>query len=1023
MAATSFEPGIKWKTLESEHFRVDYPEELETLGRRVLAFAEDSHQKVATYMKVTPYEKTEIVCFDTFDDTNANASNYPHNRILLNLHAPTPDDGFPIGRYDDWIRYVILHEYTHILHANETPWAIAQLNAILGKVFLSNLPITGVPGYVTEYIPTLLSESPRFITEGWAVTTESKFTPGGRAKEGDLDMKLRMATLEHKLYSIDQVNGSYLQDWPSGGNEYDYGTAFFQYLTATYGEDKPGLILDKFGKLPWLGFDFAVSQVLPGKSCNSLWDETMGWMHQRFANQAKEIKKHPLTESTRLTSTGRHHHHPRWLADGTLSFTESYKGKGSSLVKMDPAVPGRITPLLQKDPTSDHSLSPDGRYVYYSAQGGERFSTFSDLHRFDLVSRQAKQLTEKARAVEPALSPDGKTLVAVATAEGANCLVLLDPDGKQQRRLTKPSPNYTFANPVWAPDGKHLVVSRWSSGRYNLVEVDLSTGKQTELTTGHALDFYPSFSQDGNYLSFTSDRSGVFNLYALRLSDRKLLQLTNVLGGAFDGRISPDGKQIAFVNYSSVGYDIHIMPFNPSSARSVDMGDMLTSDLEGHYGPRPLEHATPVDMSYALAATPRAYNPWPSIAPNSYSPLIARDTSGLVLGVSAFGQDVLRQHTVNTLAGMGLGSGRPFYGVYYQNDELLPSLSVMYMRTPGAAAYQTLQPDSTHLEVQTLLQDQHFFDAAVRFPGIPFPLLGGDWITGDSFQVGFRSFYNDTYALNQKLYVASQAGAEMTSETTTPIPDQSKLVKSELNADPGLTDSVYAMWQRADNYKRSYGISPEGGSLATVGVQKASSVLGGTGEFDRIWGDYRQYVSLPMPHHVLALRGVSGMNWGQHGGQFRLGGNEAPRFFNQIDLTAASSLFDSSLPFRGFDTAGVGNKFAMLSAEYRFPIFEVRKGLWTLPFYMDNLYGVLGYDAGNVWDSPVFREQFRPYQYKWTMHGVSAELRSQVHLFRFLKTDLRLGISQGLNTPDNSQLSLNYAVPATRLIFGFGTMF
>lgn len=1012
MAATSFEPGIKWQTIESENFRVNYPDGLEELGRRVLAYAEDAHKKVAPFMGVKPYEKTEIICFDTYDDTNANASNYPHNRIMLNLHPPSPDSGFAIGRYDDWIRYVILHEYTHILHQNETPWAIYELNSILGKVFFSRFAIPGVPSYVTEYIPNLLSDSPRFVTEGWAVTTESKFTPGGRAKEGDLDMKLRMAALEKCLLSIDQVNGSYLLDWPSGGNEYDYGTAFFDYLINTYGEDKPSKILNVLGKTPWLGIDFAVSQVLPGKTCNSLWDEMMGWIHVRYAKQAAEIQKEPLTSSTALTTTGRHHHHPRWLPDGGISVTESYKGKSAGVVKV---APNGITRLFGKDSLSDYSVSADGRYFYYSTEGEDenRFKSYSDLFRFDSQTREVKQLTDGLRAVEPALSPDGQSLVAIATAKGSNHLLLLDAEGKVLKRLTEPTLEETWANPSWAPDGKRFVVSRWSKGRYNLVTVDPATGKIEPLTTGDALDFYPAYTPDGKYVTFTSDRSGVFNLYALRLSDRKLYRLTNVLGGAFDARVSPDGKRIAFLNYTSKGYDLHSMPFEPATFKPVGMGEAYSSNFKGEFVPRQAVEATPVEMDFALSAAPRPYSPWPSMIPNTYSPLIAQDESGMLLGMSAYGQDILRQHTYYAIGGMGVFSQRPIYGLYYQNDQWMPSLTAQYFRTPATNFYPI--PLSTGQSTLGLMwQDQQSVEVSARFPGIPLPLLGAEWVNGDSYQVGFKALHAQNYALST-LDLSQKVDLPTDPATGKPV----KFPSFELATDEGQTNSVYAVYQRANSFRRSYGISPEG-SLASIGYEKSSPMLGGNGNFDRVWADYRQYIPMPWAsQHVLALRGATGLNWSKNGGHFVVGGNDSRHFLSQIDLTAATSFTESRLAFKGYGVAGIGNKLAVLSSEYRFPLFEIGKGLWTLPLYVDRVYGVVGADVGNVWDSPF--STVKPFQANNTLAGVSAEARAQINLFRYLRTELRLGVEQGLLTP--AETPGGTGIPGTQVIMGFGTTF
>ncbi|HEY9900080.1 MAG TPA: hypothetical protein V6D00_12940, partial [Pantanalinema sp.] len=936
-AATSFEPGIEWKTLESDHFRVNYPPGLEQLGRRVLAYAEDAHKKVAPYMGVTPYEKTEIVCFDTYDDTNANASNYPHNRIMLNLHPPSPDSGFAMGRYDDWIRYVILHEYTHIIHNNATPWHLVQLNAILGQLFFSNVQLQGIPRSLTAYIPQLMLESPRFVTEGWAVTTESKFTPGGRAKEGDLDMRLRMATLEGKLYGIDQVNGSYELEWPTGGNEYDYGTAFFQYLIEAYGEDKPPAILRALGRSPLLGIDFAVGQVIPGKNGTTLWNETMAWLKRRTARQVAQIKEQPLTEARALTAGGRHHHHPRWLSDGSVTVTESYKGKSSALVKVATGEQPGITRLFGKAAIGDAVPTSDGRFIYYATQGEDRYASYSDLYRFDAASRQVKQLTTNRRAAEPAVSPDGTKLVAVVTAEGSNYLVLFDGEGRELKRLTSPTPEVTYANPSFSPDGTRLVASRWKNGRYNLVELNVETLAVKELTSGDALDFYPAYTADGKYLTFTSDRSGVFNLYALRLSDGTLRRLTNVVGGAFDGRVSPDGKQLAFIDYGASGYDLKVMPFAPERGIATAMGDAVTSDFEGRFVSRVTEKATPVEMDFALSATPRPYSPWPTLAPNTYLPFAAVSQFGAQAGFATHGRDVLYQHFYylyggGYVSGLPALTGHPYLGFTYQNDQWLPSLSIEYSKGPSPSLYGVVGNSPVYL-----WQDQQALNLQARLPGIPTPLIGSNWVTGDSVVMGLRTVHNQDYML-------SDAALSQFSE----IPAGTPIPASPIVQNGGLSNSVYAMYQKANNFRRTYSVSPEGGSISTLGAEVGLPVLGGSTNYQRVWGDYRQYISLPWTHHVLAVRGLTGLNFGQNGGQFTVGGwDGSNRILNQMDLTAATDVFTSRVGLRGYDAvlANTGNQIGVISAEYRFPIAEVNRGLWTLPFYLDRVYGAVGYEA------------------------------------------------------------------------------
>ncbi|MEB3187100.1 MAG: hypothetical protein VKP72_06645 [bacterium] len=1044
-AATSFAPDIRWLTLESPHFRVTYPDGLEDVGRKVVAFAEDAHRQLTAYMQCEPYEKTEIVCFDTFDDTNANASNAQHNKINLNLYPPTPDGGLALGRHDDWLRFVILHEYTHILHQNLTPWALQQLNAAVGAVLLSNVQIAGIPPFVTRFIPTLLSNQPRFILEGWAVTTESLFTGGGRAREGNLDMQLRMAALDGRLLGIDQVVLSSVQDWPSGGNEYDYGMAFFRYVQATYGEDVPRKILKTYGELPWLGLDAAVSRVLPDKNGESLYEEMRVWLMRRSRTQREALLARGIVPSTRWTSGGRHHHHPTWLPDGRLAYTESVKGKGAWLATRELQLDKRSKVWLRKDALGGFSVNRDASKVLYFEQeeDRDRFTSFTDLVVWERSTGQTRKLTKSLRAADPCFSPDGKSLVALVSGKGANHLVRLDAEGQRLGDLTPLTFGTTWANPIFSPDGQHVVATRFRAGKTQLVRIAIATGALTELTDGSGMDLYPRYTPDGAWVLFTSDRHGPFNVYALRADDNTMVRLTNGVGGCFEGAVSPDGKTLAFVDYQGTGYDIHTMPFDPARGTKVDAREALEFDFQGQLVPRVLVPVEPADETLASKLEPRPYSPWPSLMPVTVTPAWGfQGPLGTTAGLSLNGQDVLRQHFYSvygayTFNGPAAVSGRPQGFLYYQNDQAYPSLQVQGSFFPTIGRYPVRT--STGAGLMALWSDQTRLELSTRLPGLPFPLLGSNWVDGQSFELGYTGLFNRPFALSS----LSDA------QTALPIPSDASgfpsVATSATTESPGLTGSVFLNYQRADNMPSTYGVSPEAGSVSSLGVELAHPALAGDldgtnpakpgllgpaipsskATFTRLWGDHRHYLSMPWSHHVLALRAATSLNFGQNGGGFTLGGINNPIFLNQQDLTSATSLETRFLPFRGYDNVS-GNHMGFLSAEYRLPLLSVQRGFGSAPLYLERLGLVVGTDLGAAWDNPLAPDGNRPFSLGKLMLGAGAELRAQVTIFGFLGTQFRLGVAQGFLRAEPWMFGdtpvAPYA-PSTQTIVGFGHAF
>ncbi|MBK6464482.1 MAG: hypothetical protein IPF92_26280, partial [Myxococcales bacterium] len=158
-ARAAFDPALKWKSLESKHFRVTFYTGLDDVARRVADLAEAAHDTLAPPLGWAPEDKTEILINDTPDSANGSATALPYNAVRLNVTAP--DDLSPLGDVDDWLLALITHEYTHVLHLDNMTGLPVLVNRVIGKTLAPN------------------QVQPRWIQEGTAVYFESTRTSGG----------------------------------------------------------------------------------------------------------------------------------------------------------------------------------------------------------------------------------------------------------------------------------------------------------------------------------------------------------------------------------------------------------------------------------------------------------------------------------------------------------------------------------------------------------------------------------------------------------------------------------------------------------------------------------------------------------------------------------------------------------------------------------------------------------------------------------------------------------------------------
>ncbi|MBO9541668.1 PD40 domain-containing protein [bacterium] len=949
-AATLFDPQIPWRTLDTPHFRVNYDARHEAIAQRAAVFAEEAYAKVVPFLKSAPSDKTELTLLDHEDQVQGLALPYPNSQIYVYLTSP--DQNMLTGRYESWLKQIILHEFTHAAQFEATGGLTAMVNKVLGRAIYPNFL------------------QPWFLIEGLAVTAESRFTQGGRAKEGEYDMILRAAALENKLLSIDQASVFNYGGWPLGPS-YIYGSYFYQYLIERYGEDAPSKISHAYGEWPWFGINKAIERALPGKNAYALWDELHAYLRDRAQRQLARIKQHPLTESQRLTATGRYHHHPAWTPDGKLVYAEFTDQRPAGLV-LDPLDGKPSERYVKLYPQGSYSLA-GGRYVYLSASREVgRFNTFADVYRYDTKEQRFDLLTDGKRALDPAVSPDGKHFIATLNGSGTNDLGLFDSGGTLLRRLTANKDGTQYSGATWSPDGEQVVVSAWKDGARDLYWFRPGETKPQPLWRDSAIDVHPKFSPDGQWLYFSSDRSGgVFNLFAYRLKDRKLFQVTNVVGGATEPAPSPDGKRLAFANYSAVGWDIHLMPVAPETWREVALDAATT------YAPYSGEAvaAPPVPESEALPVLEnpfpsQTYNPWHSFSPKTWYPVSYIDENGYMAGVNTVSNDVLMQHYAFVNAGWSFGGNRPYYALSYVNDQLPPTLSLSLVDIPANYA------PGRRLD---LWQRQTGGSVAATFPGMPSKLLDTYWIDGQSLTLGY------SWLSVQNLGVRDRG----TAAPLRPVPAELERAKGFPQA--GQTNTLGITYQFADNYKPSFAISPEWGSVFGLSYEKAAPWLGGTAEFDRFSGDYRRYFGMPWRHHVLALRAAGGLNVGKRDGDYYLGGTGSTNLLTTVDRRHIGGV--QSAPLRGYSVGTLsGNRMAMGSLEYRFPIAEIQRGLGTIPVYVTRVAGATFADAG--W---VGTDRLSP-----DMHlGVGAETRIGMSIIS-VATELRLGVARGTHPTDGT---------------------
>jgi Tol biopolymer transport system component len=243
--------------------------------------------------------------------------------------------------------------------------------------------------------------------------------------------------------------------------------------------------------------------------------------------------------------------------DGDQVFPAAWSRDGSILVtvvkqnvpEMRLLTSGGQVKRSIKGPTPNSwaaDIHPSGTRVLVESYQG----SVSDLYEIDMSSGTTTRLTATSwNEWHPSWSPDGWSIVFDSDSGGRGPrLAILDGAARAVTRPTKGTRPEQGGR--WSPNGKHLAFHRHMGAagdtNYDVVVMDRSTGRETQITADAGDSSSPAWSPDGRRLAFTSNRAGAYDIYVACADGTRATKLTT---GTADKRYpvwSPDGRRIAY---------------------------------------------------------------------------------------------------------------------------------------------------------------------------------------------------------------------------------------------------------------------------------------------------------------------------------------------------------------------------------------------------------------------------------------------------------------------------------------------
>ncbi len=539
-----YAPGRNWKQIETENFRIIFPE---TLTDRVVSLAEEMEEIYQLEGRgFDPLHSRGWTIILTAEDRQSNGFvSLPPRRSVWSA-LPSGESMPPV----DWLDLLALHEGRHMVQYDTLNRKLNRILYFLGGQSGMTVGLYwGIPGW---------------LMEGDAVGAETAYSSSGRGRDPLFYRQMKEIILREDFSYQKMINRSFRHYIP---NEYVTGYFLTSYLKNHYGEESLNVLLDGPASLPFpaLGMYKGLKKI-GGTSWSRLYQDMAEELRMAWEEQNRRIK---LIENRTITEPV--------MRDYTLWDPLSFDNNRIIARRVSLSGPARLveitpqgmTDLIRVPPGEDMTLHGD-RAVWTFGRSSPIYDSlvWSDLVSVNIYTGTMVPLTKGKHYSMPAFSPDGSRLAAVSwDARGRQSLVLLNSFTGEETD-SYPVPEYCSAGyPAWSADSRVLYLTIQSREGRAIVSLDRKSREWKYLK-----DFsFETVKTPGFYkgsLLYTSNLTGLENVMVMDTGTGQVRQVSSrhnsvrlPLAGQWEGE-----EVLLYSEYTSVlGEQLALQEIRPES--------------------------------------------------------------------------------------------------------------------------------------------------------------------------------------------------------------------------------------------------------------------------------------------------------------------------------------------------------------------------------------------------------------------------------------------------------------------------
>jgi len=541
-------PELKWETIETEHFIINFHNGTERSAREAATVAEEVYQDITTLYNYKPDSKTVIVITD-YEDYSNGAAYYNFNKMII---SAKPANFYLRGSHR-WLQNVITHEFTHIVqiaasmkYTRFIPYSALQVLSYADEKRKDVM--LGFPNTIVNY-PIATEIVPPWFAEGTAqvMYAQAYFDYWDSTR----DMVLRDRVYHNNLLTFDQMH-TFGKMGIGHESVYNQGFSFVKYITDKYGQQILSKICDEMAKPLQYSMNKSIkkSMGISGYALYDNWKEEMTDIYNMQLNQLNNPENYKIIESKGFSNM-----HPIWSPSGKkIAFISDkehdYFGRSDLFIyDTETDESEKIQPGVRTQPTWIN----DSLIVYSKrSDPNKQGSKFFNLYSYDLVKEEEEQLTEDLRLVSPVHHKETNQIFALNTYDGTSNIVAGTLDSKDWNQITDFNDGIQIFN-LTVSDSLILFDAVRNHERdlffVNIYTQEIGDYKITDWDIRN-----PNIL--GDKIIYSEDKTGIFNLYYQ--DKNKKGYITNVIGGAFMPSFSVDGN-IVFSIYDQGKYSLALI--------------------------------------------------------------------------------------------------------------------------------------------------------------------------------------------------------------------------------------------------------------------------------------------------------------------------------------------------------------------------------------------------------------------------------------------------------------------------------